>query len=194
MLWLWFVVAVGTPSLIDLVSGTYFTNNARYALPALPAAYLLAGMGIACFANRTAAILLVLIVISWGDVIVTMFRHNARSGEPLRAIAESISAQVTPSDLILVHSIPSGVLGIARYSDKSATMGVWVEQLGQHRVPESIENLVAGRARVFFILAHPLGEPLPEEQWLRERSIVSNDRWRQRIKVVELQPKIGGSF
>src|SRR5262249_60893850 len=45
MLWLWFVVAIGTPFLIDLFSGTYFINNARYALPALPAAYLLAGMG-----------------------------------------------------------------------------------------------------------------------------------------------------
>ena len=55
MLWLWFVVAAATPSLIDLLSGTYFTNNPRYALPALPAAYLLAGMGIACFADRTAA-------------------------------------------------------------------------------------------------------------------------------------------
>jgi uncharacterized membrane protein len=194
MLWLWFIVAAATPSLIDLLSGAYFTNNPRYTLSALPAAYLLAGMAIACLANRTTAILLVLIAVSWGDVIVTMFRHNSRSGEPLRAIAQSISGQVTPSDLILVHSIPSGVLGIARYSDKSATIGVWVEQLGQRRVPESIENLVAGRARVFFILAHPLGEPSPEEQWLRARSIVSNDRWRQRIKVVELQPKIGGSF
>ena len=185
MLWLWFVVAAATPSLIDLLSGTYFTNNSRYALPALPAAYLLAGMGIACFADRTAAILLVLIIVSWGDVI---------SGEPFRAIAQSITAHNTPSDLILVHSIPSGVLGIARYSDKSSAVGVWVEQLGQRRVPESIQSLIAGRSRVFFVLAHPLGEPVPEEEWLRAQSIVSNDRWRQRIKVVELQPKVGESF
>ena len=107
-------------------------------LPALPAAYLLAGMGIACFAERTAAILLVLIVISWGDIMVTMFRQNSRSGEPFRPIAYSIAAHNTPSDLILVHSIPSGVLGIARYSNKSSAVGVWVEQLGQRRVPESI--------------------------------------------------------
>jgi hypothetical protein len=194
MLWLWFVVAAATPSLIDLLSGTYFTNNARYALPALPAAYLLAGMGIACFADRTATILLVLIVISWADVVVTMFRQNSRSGQPFRAIAQSITAHNTPSDLILVHSIPSGVLGIARYSDKSSAIGVWVEQLGQHRVPESIQSLIAGRSRVFFVLAHPLGEPVPEEEWLRARSMVSSDGWRQRIKVVELQPKIGATF
>lgn len=194
MLWLWFVVATGTPFLIDLLSGTYFINNARYALPALPAAYLLAGMGIACFADRTATIVLVLIVISWADVVVTMFRENSRSGEPFRAIAQSITASNTPADLILVHSIPSGILGIARYSDKSSTIGVWVEQLGQRRVPESIQSLIAGHSRVFFVLAHPLGESVPEEEWLRAQSIVSSDRWRQRIKVVELQPKIGAMF
>jgi len=194
MLWLWFFVATGTPFLIDLISGTYFINNARYALPALPAAYLLAGMGIACFADRTAIIVLVLIVISWADVVVTMFRQNARSGEPFQAIAQSITAHNTPADLILVHSIPSGILGIARYSDKSSAIGVWVEQLGQRRVPESIQGLIAGRSRVFFVLAHPLGEPVPEEEWLRAQSIVSSDRWRQRIKVVELQPKIGATF
>jgi hypothetical protein len=194
MLWLWFVIAAATPSLIDLLSGTYFTNNPRYALPALPAAYLLAGIGIACFADRSATIVLVLIVICWGDVIHTMFRQNARSGEPFRAIAQSITADNTPSDLILVHSIPSGVLGIARYSDKSSAIGVWVEQLGQRRVPESIQSLIAGRSRVFFVLAHPLGEPVPEEEWLQARSMVSSDGWRQRIKVVELQPKIGATF
>ena len=117
-------------------------------------------------ADRTAAILLVLIVISWGDVTFSMFRQNSRSGEPFRAIADSIAAQITPSDLILVHSIPSGVLGIARYSNKSSAVGVWVEQLGQRRVPESFQGSCR-RSRVFFVLAHPLGEPVPEEQWLR---------------------------
>jgi len=194
MLWLWFVIAAATPSLVDLLGGTYFTNNPRYALPALPAAYLLAGMGIACFADRTAAILLVLIFISWGNVILNMFRQNARSGEPFRAVAQSVTAQNTPLDLILVHSIPSGVLGLARYSEKSSAIGVWVEQLGQRRVPESIQNLIAGRSRVFFVLAHPLGEPVPEEQWLRLRSIVSHDGWRQRIKVTEFRPKAEGTF
>ena len=46
--------------------------------------------------------------------MVTMFRQNSRSEEPFRAIAQSITAHNTPSDLILVHSIPSGVLGMAR--------------------------------------------------------------------------------
>ena len=53
---------------------------------------------------------------------------------------------------------------------------MWVEQLGQRRVPESIQSLIARRSRVFFVLAHPLGEPVPEEQWLRLRSIVSSRR------------------
>lgn len=193
-LWLWFIIAAAIPSLIDLLSGTYFANNPRYGLPALPAAYLLAGMGIACFSERTGLILLLLIVISWGDIMVTMFRQRSRSEEPFRPIAYSIAAHNTPSDLVLVHSIPSGVLGIARYSNKSSDVGAWVQQLGQRRVPESIERLVAGRSRVFFVLAHPLGEPVPEEQWLRARSIIGSDGWRQRIKVIEFRPKTGETF
>jgi len=194
MLWLWFGIAAVTPSIVDLVHGTYFANNPRYTVSALPAAYLLAGMGIACFSKRTAPVVLAMILVSWSDAIAKIYRQNSRSGEPFRAIAQAVVSDGTSSDLILVHSIPSGVLGVARYSDSNTFIAAWVQQLGKRTVPDSIQKLVAGRSRVLFVLAHPLGEPRPEEQWLRAMSVVGRDDWTERIKIIEFRPNSDGTF
>ena len=45
MLWLWFVIAAATPSLVDLLSGTYFTNNPRYAIACSSGRLLTGGHG-----------------------------------------------------------------------------------------------------------------------------------------------------
>ncbi len=70
----------------------------------------------------------------------------------------------------------------------------WVPQLGGHSGPDSMQRLVAGKSRIFYVLAHPLGESVPEEQWLRARSIVGQDGWTDRIKVIEFRPTAGGTF
>ncbi len=194
MLWLWFGVAAGTPSMVDLLHGTYFANNPRYTFPALPAAYLLAAMGIACFSKRTMPVVLLLILISWSDAIVKIYRQDSRSGEPFLTVAKTVAVPANPSDLIFVHSIPSGILAMARYSDRTSMIAPWVPQLGGHSGPDSMQRLVAGKSRIFYVLAHPLGESVPEEQWLRARSIVGQDGWTDRIKVIEFRPTAGGTF
>jgi hypothetical protein len=46
----------------------------------------------------------------------------------------------------------------------------WVGQLRQRRVPQDVERFIAGRDRVILVKIHEVGEPAPEEGWLRERS------------------------
>jgi|SRR2546423_8048273 len=77
-----------------------------------------------------------------------------------------------PPDLVLVHSIPSGVLGIARYFDGAAAMTSWVGQLGNRRVPESMETLASGRTCISFLKIHEVGASAPEEDWLRANAAV----------------------
>lgn len=194
MIWLWFGFAAGMPSVLDLLQGTFLANNPRYTLAALPAAYLLAGMGIACFSKRTMPLVLLLIMISWSDAILKIYRQHSRGGEPFLAVAKAVAAKATPSDLIVVHSIPSGILGIARYSDGASMIAPWVRQLGRHSDPASIQRLVAGKSRVFYVLAHPLGEPISEKEWLRTRSVVDQEYSIERIKVTEFRPAAGGTF
>ena len=71
---------------------------------------------------------------------------------------------------MIVHSVPSGVLGIARYMPIEIPTASWVGQLRQRRVPQDVERFIAGRDRVILVKIHEVGEPAPEEGWLLERS------------------------
>jgi Dolichyl-phosphate-mannose-protein mannosyltransferase len=191
---LWFVLVCSAPSLIDLVRHTYFTNNPRYTFVALPAAYLLAAIGVCTLGRRTAFMVLILILLSWMPAIVSIYRQPSRSGESFREVAQTAGSTANASELVLVHSIPSGVLGIARYADGASSLACWIQQLGNRRMPESIEMLTAGRTKVSYILAHPLEEPRPEEDWLRANATVMRDEWVGRIKVVDFRLQHVASF
>jgi hypothetical protein len=71
---------------------------------------------------------------------------------------------------MIVHSVPSGVLGIARYMPIEIPTASWVGQLRQRRVPQDVERFISGRDRVILVKINEVGEPAPEEGWLLERS------------------------
>lgn len=193
LLALWFVFVCAAPTLIDLIQHTYFTNNPRYTFVALPAAILLAAIGLSTFARRTAFVLLLLILLCWTAAIVSIYREPSRSGESFREVARMASSTDSSSDLVLVHSIPTGVLGLARYANRASSIACWIQQLGNRHVPESLQALIGGRRRVLFILAHPLEEPRPEERWLRANGVIVLEKWVDRIKVIDFRPRDGGA-
>ena len=175
LLWLWLLVAWIIPTCIDLTRHTYLSNNARYALGALPPAYLLAAIGIACFRAKIRIGVLVAIVVAWAGPIARIYQEKARAREPFREIAEFVSSEATSSDLVLVHSIPSGVLGVARYASPSLNVTSWVQQLGDRQVPDSLLALGRGHSRILYVKVHQLSEPAPEEEWLRTHATASRE-------------------
>jgi mannosyltransferase len=170
LLWLWFAAACAAPSAVDIVQHTYTASVPRYALAALPAAYLLLAIGIGQLGHWRGVFVLLLVALFWSPALKDMYRQNSRSFEPFRQIARAAVSSDNSPDLILVHSIPSGVLGIARYTDSSATIASWVGQLGNRRVPESLPPLIEDRRRIIFINIHAVGQPAPEEEWLRRNA------------------------
>jgi hypothetical protein len=105
-----------------------------------------------------------------------------------------ISATARPSDLVLVHSIPSGVLGLARYAQTSAAFGSWVGQLGTRHVPKSLQTLSQGRSRILLVKLHEVGAPAPEEAWLRANASMMNQKRIQAIDLIDFQPKTNSAF
>lgn len=172
LIWLWFVGAAAAPSVIDGLRSTYVANQPRYALAALPAAYLLAAMGLIGLSRRWRAVLPLLVVLSWLPFIFNIYRDDSRNNEPFYRIARELSQDSSASDVILIHSAPSAVLGIARYIKGPCPLVSWVGQLGTRRVPDSIVTLAAGRSRIFFVKTHPSTETAPEERWLQLNAIV----------------------
>jgi mannosyltransferase len=176
LLWLWAVAACTGPVVFDLLRGTSTSLISRYALAGMPAGMLLLALALGALRAEVAAAALMLLVATWAPGLRDVFRHRSRAGEPYRQVADRVGAWAGPRDLILVHSIPSGVLGIARYLEADAPMAAWVGQLGRRRVPRDVESLVAGRGRVALIRIHDVGEPAPEESWLRANATVLGER------------------
>jgi hypothetical protein len=194
LLWLWFIAACAGPFVFDLLQGTYTVAVGRYAAAALPAAYLIASVGLASLPPRVRVTMLSLIILAWLPNLATIYEGGSRKAQPFSEIAEAISSDDGPSQLILAHSIPSGVLGIARYVNGSAPLASWIGQLGERQVPDSIHALVAGRPRIRFVRVHDVGQPAPEEDWLREHAKVFSEMRLGRAVIVDFRPKNSEQF
>jgi hypothetical protein len=175
LLWLWLAAACLGPVVFDLLRGTYVVTQARYALAGMPAAFLLLGLGLSRLSPRPRTVFLVLVVLAWLLPIGHMYRSYTRAGEPFREVGQLLAEQTGASDLVIVHSVPSGVIGVARYMESHGTSeGVgfasWVGQLKQRRVPEDLQRLAAGRRRIILVKICEVGEPAPQETWLQENA------------------------
>jgi hypothetical protein len=193
-LFLWFAAACVGPIVYDLINHTYMVARPRYAAAALPAAYLLVAAGFAALSVRLRVIMLGLIVLAWAPNVLNIYDSRYRSWAAFRDISSAVSAKSSASDLILIHSIPSGVLGIARYVTGPVALASWVEQLGTRRVPESLHMLTAGRSHIVFVRVHDVGAPAPEEDWLRTHAVVSDQAELGNGKIVDFQPKGAETF
>jgi hypothetical protein len=167
LLWLWAIAACTGPVAFDLLRGTSTSLISRYALAGMPAGLLLTALALGAAPARLGGIGFALLVAAWLPGIRSAFDREGRRWEPYRTVAAKLRRSAVPGDLILVHSIPSGVLGIARYLPPDATVAAWVGQLGRRRVPEDVAAMVEGHSRIAFVRMHEVGEPAPEETWLR---------------------------
>lgn len=188
LLWLWAVAACAGPVVFDLLRGTATSLISRYALAGMPAALLLLALAVGALPARLGVGALALIVALWVPGIRDIARHRARAWEPYRQAAALAGAWAGPRGLILVHSIPSGVLGIARYARPDVPIAAWVGQLGLRRLPDDLTALLAGRDRVVLIRIHEVGEPAPEETWLRANASVVRDERRDGAVIVYFEP------
>jgi 4-amino-4-deoxy-L-arabinose transferase-like glycosyltransferase len=170
LLWLWLLGAVLGPVVFDLLRGTNASLVARYALGGLPAALLLAGLGIARLPRRWQPGFLVLIVLAWTPGLRAMYSGPSRPWEPFSDTAHRIALRATGTDLVVVHSIPSGVIGTARYLPGETAVTSWVPQLGRRRVAELPNFLLEGRCGVGLVKIHDMGLASPAEDWLRENA------------------------
>jgi hypothetical protein len=193
LLWLWLLAACVGPVVFDLTRGTFASLMARYALSALPVAMLLVGFALSYLSPRANAVLLALIVAAWAPGIRAVFQ-DARAWEPYVQVGRELSDWAGPGDLVIVHSIPSGVLGVTRYMAPSVPVATWVGQLGSRRMPHDLEVLVAGRRRVALVKVHQLGEPAPEEDWLRRNATLIRARTIRTTELLYFAPSEGAAF
>jgi hypothetical protein len=188
LLLLWLAAACGGPLLFDTLRGTFTAAVPRYALAGLPAALALVGLALGRLPARLGWAGLALVLVSWAPGLRAIARNGSRNGAALAEAARELGGRAhAESDLILVHSIPSGLLGLARYMEAPVPMASWVGQLGTRRVPESVRTLTAGRRVTFLVVAHAVGEPAPEQAYLERHARLVRDDWREAVRIVEFR-------
>jgi hypothetical protein len=194
LLWLWLAAAVAGPVVFDFLRGTYVVAISRYGLPGAPAACILMAGAFAAMRGRWRMGLVTLLVAVWCISIAGMYRWRWRSGAATREVARAVAGRANSEDVVLVHSIPSGLLGVARYADPAAKIASWVGQLAPGRAPESVVSLIAGSSRVRFVRIHDVGAPAVEEKWLRDHATVEKEHRFGDARVIDFRPKEGNQF
>ncbi len=167
LLWAVLAGACAGPLVFDVLRHTTTSGIPRYALPALPAAVLLAALGLSLLPRPLSVAMVTVLLLAWlpGAWSVAV-APVPRPRQPYRELDARLAAWARPGDALIVHSIPSGVVGVARYLAADLPLASWVVQLGTRRVPADVQRLLAGRGRVAVATIHDLGAADSLLPWL----------------------------
>ena len=118
-----------------------------------------------------------------------------RPNQPYVLLDARLEAWARPGDVVLVHSIPSGVVGVARYLTRDVPIVSWVTQLGTRRVPADLERVLRGRQRVALVRVHALASD-PLEPWLSAHArLVGRETFRRSTAdILYFVPAQGDTF
>jgi Dolichyl-phosphate-mannose-protein mannosyltransferase len=176
LLWLWLAGAAVGPVIFDLLLGTTTSRIGRYGLAGLPATILLVALGTSAVPRSARAVFTGLLIVAWVPGYREVFREPARWWQSFPDIAARLdtwhgTALTGSSDLVLVHSIPSGSIGVARYLTSGPPLASWTVRLNRRSTPAHLDSLLAGRCRVALVKVHDFLDPSPPaEGWLRDRA------------------------
>jgi 4-amino-4-deoxy-L-arabinose transferase-like glycosyltransferase len=196
LLWLWLAASCLGPLGFDLLRHTTTSNIDRYVLPALPAAMLLAALLMSQLPRVVHVVALSALLLAWLPGGLALAKGDPRPWEPYRRIGARLMSWAQPGDVVVVHSIPAGVVGLARYVKRDIPIVSWVEPLGLRHVPSDLHPLLAGNRRVALVKVHDLHRPSPVEPWLREHArLIRRDTFKgSGAEVLYFEPLNGSTF
>jgi uncharacterized membrane protein len=99
----------------DFVRGTFAFNNERYVAAGIPAALVLVGIVLARLPRLARGVFVFLIVFLCMLGYRKMWVNEARQFHPVRELAGKLRDISNADDLVLIHSIPSAAINLARY-------------------------------------------------------------------------------
>jgi 4-amino-4-deoxy-L-arabinose transferase-like glycosyltransferase len=180
LLWGCVAAACVGPLIFDLLRHTTTSDIPRYLLPGLPAAILLAALGFSQLPPRTHVAVLAVLLLAWlPGTRAIVVASVPRPRQPYRELDARLTSWARPGDVVLVRSIPSGVVGVARYLASNISLASWVGQLGTRQVPADLEQLLRGRRRVALATIHDLGAPNLLEPWLQANArLLGREKFR----------------
>jgi uncharacterized membrane protein len=169
LVWLWVMVVVVGPYALDLVRHTGASRVPRYVLGGLPAAMLLVAFAVQPLSSRARTVFVALVLVGWTAGLAPIIRQPSRPGAVYGALASELERRIGPDGVVLVHSIPSGVIGLSRALSQDLPFLVWIEPLGLRQSSDLAARLQS-RRQVALVQVHNIGLASPAERWLREHA------------------------
>jgi hypothetical protein len=161
---------------IDIVKDVHFSYVYRYAVPALPAAILLAALALSRLKRMSCGLLGVLALIVWFPTYVDYFVPTSRHWEDYRSI-DGVLEQAGKTDLIMVHhTYPVAVLGVARYMPVAKELLSWSDRTELKKVPDDLLPVLKGKTGLYLVKARAAdyNASSPVEDWLRAHARVQS--------------------
>jgi Dolichyl-phosphate-mannose-protein mannosyltransferase len=204
LIFFWWLVPVLGLFAIDMVQGTYTAAYPRYALAGVPAAVLLVAFAVGSLPQRLRVPLVALMVLACLPDLRRLFVSPLDDRNSwFRPVSWQLDQHAGPDQLVLVHSIPSGILGIARYTHTATPLALWTQQLrnfenrnNANAVAADVVKLTAGYRKIYAVSVHDVGAPSPELDYLRQHAkIAAESRYGgYRARMLEFQPLNGEVF
>ena len=150
---MWFAASVFGVILFDVLRGTHASLVTRYVVPGLPALFLVIAFAMSRMRRDVAALAVLLVAMGWGWNLYQVLRIPLQSLQPFSEIASHIDEHATPGDVVIVRSIPAGVLALTRYMKTETPVLSWVEQSGVHG-EKDLERVMQSFCRIVLLSIH----------------------------------------
>ena len=136
------------------------------------------------------------LLLAWLPSGLAQAKGDPRPWEPYRRVDARLMSWAQPGDVVVVHSVPTGVIGLARYLKRDIPIVSWVEPLGLRQVPGDLDLILAGNRRVALVKIHDLHLPSPVEARLREHArLIRRDIFNKSgAEVLYFEPLSGSTF
>jgi hypothetical protein len=170
LLWAWALFPCIGLLAVDLFLDTHTSLIARYALAGLPAGLLLIAMALSAQTRSANWLFVAALALAWSPALFMMIEGPPRPVHPFPEMAADIKARLGESDLVIVRSIPGGVVGLARYLDPSTLLASRAVRLHDRDPDTDMPALLRGRCLVALVIAHDLGDPSPQLDWLERQA------------------------
>jgi hypothetical protein len=165
----WALAAVLGLAGSDLILKTGLSFEIRYALPALPPVLILTGFLLSRLSFKTAVLSVLPLLISWIFLNHHLSQSPSRLKNPIRLAAQTLEPYLREGDVLIIQSIPSGIVGFCRYLKKDVPVLTWVNQLNNRNPEKHLWPNLKHATRAVTVNLHLLDQPTLAQNQLAAR-------------------------
>jgi hypothetical protein len=139
----------------DLVRSTQQMGQIRYFVPAAPPLFIALTICISRFSKpvKTVIVLVLSLFLSVQSLFLINWKYN--QWEPFHQAGDFINAGVKADDLLIIRSIPSGIISLSLYLNNKASVVAVSKHIDENMTKDLVDILLKeNHGGIWFVTAH----------------------------------------